>query len=648
MQSEYLVTIFPGIMFLLDQGEGITPLEGTYSPGLLILSITLACFGAYVALVIAQQARDADTRPRRIAWISAGAVAMGGGVWSMHFLGMIAYSLPVEIRYDLELTFVSIIPGFLAGLVVLSSISRQILSKSRNAASSVLIGAGIGAMHFTGMAAMRMDASMAYDPFLFALSIAVAVVLAWLALVIRPWILKRTISWLKNWIDAVSAVIMGIAISGMHYTAMGAVRFFPGEGMSASGPSIRGTDLAIPMVAFAVLTSTLILIVAITRRYSLNASIMKAFFNETLDGVVVADESGNILQFSPSAERMFGYQADEVLGENISLLLPLSERHAHTRNVARFVQSREERAIGMRRELKARRKNSTEFDIEIGLATAEVAGRLTLIATMHDITMRKELEQAEQQAQETLSRALKQQMELVERQGLFVSMVSHEFRTPLAIIDGSAQKLRRRKDSITPETLETLSFKLQDCVKRMTDLMESTLTAGRAEAGEIEITTRTMDLASVIQKVCNRQGELDQTHNIVTDLDRLPPTMEGDPGALDQVFTNLLSNAVKYAPTNPDIEVTGWTQSEQVFVSVRDYGVGIPEKELPKMFQRYFRASTASGIAGTGIGLSLVKALADMHGGTISVASAAGEGSTFTLCLPVTSPTLETKIRSAA
>lgn len=241
----------------------------------------------------------------------------------------------------------------------------------------------------------------------------------------------------------------------------------------------------------------------------------------------------------------------------------------------------------------------------------------------------------ERQARE-LERLLVQERQINELQRQFVAMASHEFRTPLAIIDGAAQRLIRRKEEITPAFLAEKVAQIRTSVSRIVELMESILSAGRLENGSVDSRLAPCSLVHVLEACCARQSDIKRSHRFHLDLDRLPETIRADASALQQVFTNLLSNSVKYAPQSPDIFVCGWIDGAHIRVSIRDEGVGIDPEDLPKMFQRYFRARTSTGIAGTGIGLNIVKQIVELHGGTISVASERGRGSTFTVTLPTT------------
>jgi len=248
-----------------------------------------------------------------------------------------------------------------------------------------------------------------------------------------------------------------------------------------------------------------------------------------------------------------------------------------------------------------------------------------------DVERRLAAEKAEAVFLET---SLSREKELNAQQRRFVSLVSHEFRTPLAIIDGHAQRLIRRGDKLPPEKRIMSLENIRESISRLTDLMESILSSASLEAGSIAYNPEPMDLKTLIQKACEGQQEISTKHRFNVDIDDLPNSFLGDPKLLHQVAANLLSNAVKYSPEADRVDIVGSSTADSVTLTVRDFGVGIPTDEIPKLFQRFFRARTSSGIQGTGIGLNLVKSLIEMHGGTMEVSSIEGEGSTFTINLP--------------
>lgn len=254
-----------------------------------------------------------------------------------------------------------------------------------------------------------------------------------------------------------------------------------------------------------------------------------------------------------------------------------------------------------------------------------------------EVTVKLRTEEIERQAQE-LERLLDHERNINELQRQFVAMASHEFRTPLTIIDAAAQRLLRRKAAIEPGFLAEKVEQIRSSVSRIVDLMESILSAGRLDNGVIEIRFKNCALKNLIQRCCERQATITRSHQFLLDLDQLPECIEADHPTLEQVFTNLLSNAVKYAPLAPNIHVVGWQELGSVKIAIRDNGIGIDAEDLPQMFRRYFRARTSTGIAGTGIGLNLVKQIVELHHGSIEVTSKKGLGSTFTVTLPIKPP----------
>ena len=214
-------------------------LAGTYDPALVTLSIVIASLAAYSAFGLAERIRASETPVVKRSWLIAGAVVMGLGVWSMHFIGMLAFRLPVPVTYDVLITLLSIVPAALASGVVLLLTSRGKIERMRLILSGTLMGAGIGAMHYTGMAAMRMAATMFYDPVLFVASIVGSIVVATAALHINSLVNSAPGRSRSHRAKLGAASVMGLAISGMHYTGMASAYFFS---TSAPQPPVAGLD----------------------------------------------------------------------------------------------------------------------------------------------------------------------------------------------------------------------------------------------------------------------------------------------------------------------------------------------------------------------------------------------------------------------
>ncbi|GAB4391769.1 MAG: hypothetical protein Tsb0032_04780 [Kiloniellaceae bacterium] len=259
----------------------------------------------------------------------------------------------------------------------------------------------------------------------------------------------------------------------------------------------------------------------------------------------------------------------------------------------------------------------------------------SLVTFQENVALIDRLTAEQQQQTQRLANALEKEREYNGLHREFVTMVSHEFRTPVAIIDGAAQRIDRRIGKDTPDQLMERTGKIRNAVTRMIELIDSTLSVSRIEAGTIELELGECDFAALLKDICQRQQEISKHHKISVTVADMPQSIVIDAKRMDQVFTNLLSNAVKYAPDDPKIDVKAGIIGENVVVSVRDSGLGIPKEELPKLFEKFFRASTSTGIPGTGIGLHLVKHLIELHQGSIKVDSIEGQGTTFSVTFPI-------------
>ncbi|HHX89707.1 MAG TPA: PAS domain-containing protein [Paracoccus sp.] len=233
-----------------------------------------------------------------------------------------------------------------------------------------------------------------------------------------------------------------------------------------------------------------------------------------------------------------------------------------------------------------------------------------------------------------LERALERERGVSEFYRGFAGMVSHQFRTPLAIIDSNVQRLVRRGEKVTPEEIAQRAARIRAGITRLTRLVESTLDAARLDTGQIEVKLAPCDFSALARVACARQHEVTPERKIVLEAPDCPVLALCDPALVEHILANLLSNAVKYSPSDSPVELRIGTDGAAVRCAVRDRGVGVPPEEAPRLFERFFRASTASGVPGTGIGLNLSRSLARLQGGDVTMQSRPGEGSTFTLILP--------------
>jgi signal transduction histidine kinase len=293
---------------------------------------------------------------------------------------------------------------------------------------------------------------------------------------------------------------------------------------------------------------------------------------------------------------------------------------------------------------------ATERQDEIGaMAKATVVFRNNAVALMR--------------SQETLSRQaalleeqLAHEQRLALQQRNFVSMASHEFRTPMTVIDGHARRLDKIKETIAPAEIGDRAGKIRSAVLRMTQLIDNLLNSSRLIDGGagFYLEPGPMDVRGLVQDVCQLHREMVPSLQLVQHLAAAPVPMIGDAKLLFQAFSNLVSNAVKYSPAGGLIEVTMQTSPSEAVIEISDRGIGIPESDLACLFERYHRGSNVSGIVGTGVGLYIVKTAIDLHHGSIEVQSREGEGSRFTVRLPraalsvANSPPIETPLMADA
>ncbi|NVM75668.1 hypothetical protein FHW83_001455 [Duganella sp. SG902] len=370
---------------------------GTYSPWLVILSILVAIFSSWMGLQVASQARLANTRGLRAAMLATGSMALGSGVWSMHFIGMLAFNLCTDVDYDHGLTLLSGLPSLAASYVALTFISRRRMTAGSLLTGGVLVGAGIGAMHYTGMAAMQMALDLRYDPFMFGLSIVVAVVLATLALWIRFGL--RTLKLPRFVLGGISATIMGCAIAGMHYTGMAAARFVGTLPLDAT-PEQNSTFLALAITLITVAFTVFVMAANGMLRYremyrqqAESEAWMRALLTTTVDGVITVDRAGVIHEFNASAERIFGWRRDEILGRNVRVLMADPERSERD-GLLNYLSTGDASVISRGSEVVAVRKDGSHVPIRRALGHAKLAQRDLFVLFITDISERRAIMQA--------------------------------------------------------------------------------------------------------------------------------------------------------------------------------------------------------------------------------------------------------------
>jgi len=335
-------------------------------------------------------------------------------------------------------------------------------------------------------------------------------------------------------------------------------------------------------------------------------------FENANDGIYILDRAGRIVSFNRKAEEITGYTVEEVRGQSYTLFLPPGPE----RKKARRAFLKNMRGQPDKTELTIIRKDGREVILELSTRPIWQGGQIVGIQGIaRDITERKELERLKSD---------------------FISTVSHELRTPLTSIKGYVDLvLAGDVGPLTPEQKEFLTIVSQNTT-RLTELINDLLEIERLESGKIEFEFAELDLAEVLENVA-RSLHVNAEQKGLEFLTEIPSGLKvrGDRDRLTQVFLNLLSNAIKYTPAGT-VELRAHQEDDAVVVEVRDTGIGLSESDLQKLFQKFFRSDNpyVRKVGGTGLGLSIAKAIVERHGGTITVTSQLGQGSTFTVRLP--------------
>ncbi|EQA37241.1 PAS domain S-box protein [Leptospira inadai serovar Lyme str. 10] len=390
--------------FLSDQSAPF--LDSSYDPGLIVLSILVAIFSSYIALrMVGQPLPESISPASRFLILFAAGIALGCGVWSMHFIGMLSFKLCTNVTYDRTLTIVSVLPSIVASMVALTYVSRSKLRIQELIIGGVLVGSGIGSMHYTGMAAMRMNASLRYDPWIFALSILVAVVLSILSLWIRFGLQSLRLT--SHWPTLISGSVMGIAISGMHYTGMAAARFI---GVQETVTPNNQTDPMFLALAVSVITIGFTLFTFAVNAFFMYRKLvnnlkesearMRAIISTAVDGVITIDTRGRIIDFNKSAERIFGYTNSELLGKNIQELMPEPYHSGQGAILKNYIRTGTTKIIGTGREALGRRKDGSIFPARLAIGHVKLPREVLFVSFVTDISERKMIETALKQSEQ--------------------------------------------------------------------------------------------------------------------------------------------------------------------------------------------------------------------------------------------------------
>ncbi len=337
----------------------------------------------------------------------------------------------------------------------------------------------------------------------------------------------------------------------------------------------------------------------------------RALFADAPTGILIVDAAGTIVSLNAQAESLFGYRSAELEGQPVELLVPERFQNRHVEQRADFTKDPQMRPMGSRRDLAGRRKDGSEFPVEIGLSPVPTRAGLLIAAHIGDISDRKALEQLRAD---------------------FVASLTHDIRAPVGNISGYLELLHDQPE-LSAETQEIIAV-MESSVQTTFSLITNYLDRARIEAGRFSLAKKPVALNELLTRIARQYEMVGARRAIAVVLQLQPelPPVEGDALALERVLANLVHNAFKFTPDGGRVTISTWQEGGSVAASVADTGPGIPAEDVPSLFERYHQTATGRSHLGTGLGLFIAKSLVEAQGGMIRVES--DGGSRFTVLLP--------------
>ena len=398
-------------------------------------------------------------------------------------------------------------------------------------------------------------------------------------------------------------------------------------------------------------------------------AICEAIFNYSVEAIVIVNKQGDVIHANPTACSLFGYSIKELIGSNVSILIPQQYRNVHDKHVEGYNKDPHARTMANGSGLFGLKKDGNEFPISASLSPAKVDDTEVTIALIIDITEQKEskyklkklnaeleqkveertrelasmvnrLESANtnlREAQKEIEQALVKEKQLNELKSRFVSMASHEFRTPLSTILSSTAILEKYGNNPElDEKREKHYNRVKSNVRALTNILNDFLSLDKLQEGGTECQYIAFNLKELAQNVLDEQDELKKSGQNLVYVHTGNTSVVSDANIIKNCLNNLLSNAIKYSSEKKNVFLTTTVSDSQISITIKDEGIGIPEEEQEHMFERFFRAKNVTNIQGTGLGLTIVKRYVELLNGSIDFTSAYMKGTTFTIKIPNT------------
>ena len=621
------------VFFLSEADLRISPYIGQYDPVWVLASFFIVLVSSTCAIEMSR--RLSDVASRRL-WLPMIALVMGTGIWAMHFVGMLAFKLECGVRYEPWITALSILPGMAAAVVALNDAGRDAAQRSASSflVPALILGSGIGVMHYSGMAAMVFDGIIRYEPVLLLCSVLLAVLFSFVALRLNHTMrVRRTLAH-PFLASLASGAVLALAITSMHYCAMEAAYFLPTPPSGVLRGRATPTDEMAAWVLWISLGLILscLLLTYISTRFAAARQRIEAILAASTQSFVQLDSEGRITDCNAAMAQLWGQSRESLLGLRFVQLFDEAER---------FTPGATE-AVLMRPTL-GRLHCLVTFN-EVRNDHGQV---IYAFAWLANLSKRR-------QAEELLTQA-KQEAEAAARmKSDFLSNMSHEIRTPMNAIIGMTHLLG--STSLQPKQSDYL-HKINSASRHLLGIINDILDISKIEAGKMSIEHTTFAMRSLVDEVIDLVADKARDKGLQLEVhlaSEVPARLVGDPLRLSQILVNYLSNAIKFTPAGQVrlvVEVVEVVEVVQVLeavetlkaieekltptmtlkFSVSDTGIGMSEETLGQLFQSFVQAdaSTTRRFGGTGLGLAISKQLARLMEGEVGVQSTQGQGTTF-------------------
>lgn len=604
----------------------VTSMDGHYNWGLVALSYAIAVLASYVAMDLISRLRQEQKRRSKYYWLIGGSLTMGAGIWTVHFIAMLAFSLPMVMEYEFIWTAASFLLATLFTALAISTLKINNKSTPHHVLSGFLVAMAILTMHYMGMKAMEINIQIHYSPSLFILSIIIAMVTTQLAF----WLaFKNNYRMAPNKQQFnFAALMMGVAICLTQYIGIEAAIFTPdfSNNNALFFDTIKQDNLAFFIAGFTLLIIGIALTASTYYKQMVSAvrdekEFLNAMLDNLEDGIIACDDEGKITVFNQALQKNIKLEhpvKDISELPNLFSLYSMNNELLERQDwpLTRVLNGEQLQGVA----LIVRFHNEIAREVVIdGQPIHNTDGKkIGAVTVIHDVTELKRTEKLKNE---------------------FVSIVSHELRTPLTSIRGSLGLLVNGVMGVFPEKAQKLLEIANNNCERLLLLINDILDIEKIEAGKMTFHFKTIDLNSMIRESIDANRMYAEKFGLTIQF--FPPEMDSqvnvDPDRLMQVLANLISNACKFSPAGARVILSVESEKDRVRVSVADQGSGIPLEFQSRIFQKFSQADSSDtrGKGGTGLGLNISKTIIEKFGGSLNFSSNKDEGTTFYFTLPI-------------